>query len=208
MNKVSLDSQIVFTFQCPDEVLKKTLEYCKNICWDNIPNRGLKKESGKSYTGDNHTLSGLDELFDLHQWMEDCLNESRDHIGWRKETVRHLRITQSWINRSDIGQGHHKHIHPLSILSGILYLSKDTSTKFYQKSIYTLPKILAPDSQSKNLEIVSEVDGKPGKLIIFPSSLFHSVDSNLKPYSRFSLAFNSWFRGEIGVIEELAYVPK
>ena len=49
-------------------------------------------------------------------------------------------ITQSWLNYTKEGQYHHKHAHPNSIISGVLYINadKDNDKIFFFKEKYEL----------------------------------------------------------------------
>ncbi|KZR82679.1 hypothetical protein PMIT1342_00676 [Prochlorococcus marinus str. MIT 1342] len=204
-------TQVLYSYQCPKSLLKAIATYGKNIEWETIKARGASKNilnTGRSYIHPSSTLKSVDSLRELHIWLEECLNDVRQSVGWREESVRDLCITQSWLNRSDIGEMHHKHTHALSILSGILYLSEPSSTRFYLPSIYALSNTIAGDMATNRLEIEELFEGSYGKLIIFPSALAHSVDPNLEPKARLTLSINSWFRGEVGVAEELVYLPE
>lgn len=202
--------QVIYSYQCPKSLLKEITTYAKNIPWETIKARGGPKNglhTGRSYVHPSSTLKSVDSLKELHIWLEECLNDVRQSVGWRDESVRGLGITQSWLNRSDIGEMHHKHTHALSILSGILYLSEPSTTRFYIPSIYALSDTIVGDIATSHLEIEDLVDGSYGKLVIFPSTLSHSVDANLEPEARITLAINSWFRGEVGVAAEIVYLP-
>ena len=48
---------------------------------------------------------------------------------------------------------------------------------------------------------------KMGELIIFPSSLTHSVPANQSDEERISLSFNTWAKGSLGSERELTYLP-
>ena len=48
---------------------------------------------------------------------------------------------------------------------------------------------------------------KMGELIIFPSSLTHSVRANQSDEERISLSFNTWAKGSLGSERELTYLP-
>lgn len=200
--------QTLYSYTCPGELLAAIQKYAQNVPWEEVKRRGEKtKLCGRSYIHPSGSLQGVQELDGLHKWIEECFNSSRAEIGWRKETVRNIKISQTWLNRSDIGEHHHRHHHPLSLLSGILYITEHCSTRFMLPSIYALPRVLAPDKASGEMEIVHEFYGKKGQLVIFPSTLKHEVAPNLEAYARITLSINSWFSGSIGSIQELAYIP-
>ena len=200
--------QALYTFHCPAEALASLQRFNAELAWEDVERRGFDKQAGRSYIHPSSSLQAVQELQGLHRWIESCLNEVRESVGWRPDTVRQLAISQSWLNRSDVGELHHRHHHPLSLLSGILYLTEPSSTRFLMPSIYALPRVLAPDKTSGQMEVAYEFRGQQGQLVVFPSTLKHEVGPNLEPHARITLSVNSWFRGPIGRIQELAYVPE
>lgn len=200
-------NQSLFSFQCPSEPLAAIQMVAGDLPWETVPHRGDNKRAGRSYIHPHASLQAVPELHELHDWMTSCLNQVREAVGWRSDTVRGLAISQSWLNRSDTGEEHHRHHHPLSILSGIMYLTEPSSTRFFLPSIYALPGILAPDKESRQKEIEMEFEGVIGQFVVFPSTLKHAVGANLEPHARLTMSVNSWFAGPIGRIQELAYIP-
>lgn len=111
-------------------------------------------------------------------------------------------ITQSWVNKNSIGNGHHKHHHPNSIVSGVVYLDvpagasivfhKNTGNNSYAMQ----PALLEPlnDYTKPYFELAVE----SGDLVLFPSYLWHSVPANLDKKDRWSLAFNCVTNEKIG----------
>jgi ectoine hydroxylase-related dioxygenase (phytanoyl-CoA dioxygenase family) len=51
-----------------------------------------------------------------------------------------------------------------------------------------------------------KVQVKNNTIVLFPSSLYHSVDKNESDYERVSIAFNVFARGEFGSEEGLTYL--
>jgi hypothetical protein len=200
-------AQTLFSFDCPDEQLVAIQDFSRNLAWESVARRGESKQAGRSYIHPSSSLQAVAELAGLHIWIEECLNAVREDVGWRTETIRSLGISQSWLNRSDVGELHHRHHHPLSILSGILYLTEPSTTRFLLPSIYALPRVLAPDKSTGQVEVAHDFQGRTGLLVIFPSTLKHEVGPNLEPHARLTLSVNSWFKGPIGRVEELAYIP-
>jgi len=108
-------------------------------------------------------------------------------------------ITQSWINYTEKNQYHHKHSHANSLVSGILYLNAEKTTDkiLFFKSGYDLFK---PEIKNFNLWNSSTwffpVD--TGQIILFPSSLIHSVERKEGEDTRTSLSFNVFVKGSLG----------
>lgn len=119
-----------------------------------------------------------------------------------------LYITQSWINHSEVGEEHHVHAHPNSIVSGVFYFDADpavdkiTFVRTITKDIDILPVQYNPFNSNTWYYSVDI-----GQLVLFPSTLKHTVESVLpspKRKTRISLSFNTFIRGHINPGIELS----
>ncbi len=203
-----LNGDALFTYECPEAEYKSLKLYNKNIDWSTVKHRGEQPKSGRSFIPKSQSLQHIEELYTLHEWITKSINETRQQLNWRKETIPELTISQSWLNRSDTGEKHHQHIHPLSILSAILYMTEPAETQFIAKSIYSLPTIIAPDKQSQFLSNITHFCAKERMLVVFPSSLKHGVGANMEPFARYTFSANTWIKGAQGISSELAFIPE
>jgi len=121
------------------------------------------------------------------------------------ETSEELYITQSWANQIKKGMVHHEHIHPNSIVSGVLHLSKEEKLPPIQFSKNVFDSIQLKRNKF-NLFNSSDfnISIKSGKLILFPSNLRHSVPVNTHNEERYSLSFNT-FAKTLGMEENLTF---
>ena len=112
-------------------------------------------------------------------------------------------ITQSWMNRNPPLSAHHTHMHPNSIFSCIFYIEGDTCPTYFYRyddrtsfgnfAFYNGEKGSNPYTASK-VGILNEV----GRLVIFPSSMVHDVDTNKSDKDRVTISFNTFVKGEMG----------
>ena len=109
-------------------------------------------------------------------------------------------ITQSWLNLTQPGQQHHKHLHNNSVISGVFYLQVNPNTDgitFFnsipQQSIYIDVKKYNHYNSGSWRVLVKE-----GDLLLFPSQIYHNVEPVIPPVPRISLSFNVFPRGTIG----------
>ncbi len=119
-----------------------------------------------------------------------------------------LRITQSWLNLTKKGQAHHRHVHPNSYISGVLFIdceksdkilfSKQTGQDVYYQS--TMNKTYNPWNSTSWFLPASN-----GTLLLFRSSLNHEVPATVSE-RRVSLSFNSFFSKSYGTVEELNFL--
>jgi uncharacterized protein (TIGR02466 family) len=109
------------------------------------------------------------------------------------------RITQSWVNYTKPGEYHHKHAHPNSFISGVFYIQSDAEKDkiYFYKDGYQQIKVPATDWNEWNSESWW-FEAITGKLILFPSSLTHMVETVQTEQTRISLSFNTFLSGYIG----------
>jgi uncharacterized protein (TIGR02466 family) len=109
------------------------------------------------------------------------------------------RITQSWVNYTKPGEYHHKHAHPNSFISGVFYIQSDAEKDkiYFYKDGYQQIKVPAADWNEWNSESWW-FEAVTGKLILFPSSLTHMVETVQTEQTRISLSFNTFLSGYIG----------
>ena len=112
-----------------------------------------------------------------------------------------VELVTSWVNLHKKGDWGHLHSHYNSVISGVWYLSTTPESGEF---------IIHPDNKLfGNLldlprRVYNEFNGdqyaftpQNGDLLIFPSTMKHSVTSNECDSPRFSLAFNYMTRGDL-----------
>jgi uncharacterized protein (TIGR02466 family) len=107
-------------------------------------------------------------------------------------------ITESWVNKTDKGQSHHRHWHPNSVLSGILSLATDNKggatvfiTSAFDTIEYDIIESNLYNSKRWGINLV------PGEMLIFPSAVEHLVEEYQGDTPRITLSFNTFLRGTI-----------
>jgi uncharacterized protein (TIGR02466 family) len=145
----------------------------------------------------NRYILDTPELKDLKAIIENKLNDFFKKIYSPADAVS-LVITQSWLNLTKKGESHRKHRHANSFISGVLYLksSKTLDKIIFHKDNYEQLLISPTEVTSYNCRDVG-FSVETGDLILFPSSLIHSVLPIETDY-RISLAFNSFIKGQLG----------
>lgn len=149
------------------------------------------------YILENEVLSDIKKI---------CENALRDYLLQIYDPVNpndiELKITHSWLNFTKKGQFHHKHTHHNSFLCGCLYINakkgKDTIifTKMDSGENWQIQSNQSNSFNSNQFVLTVQT----GDIVIFPSNLTHSVPL-IEEDGRLSLAFNSFFSGNIGFIE-------
>lgn len=163
-------------------------------------------ESQKRYKNQGNTTSEnryvLKDLSSLNEFINNSVLEYVNAIFAPKHKLS-LRTTQSWLNYTKEGEFHHKHEHPNSFISGVLYIKADkTKDKIhFFKNGYQQIKLPTENYNLYNSESWWLPVGA-GDLIFFPSSLTHMVQP-VQGEERVSLAFNTFPVGAIGEEESL-----
>jgi uncharacterized protein (TIGR02466 family) len=130
--------------------------------------------------------------------VEACVKEYAQDV-WHAEIDPF--VTQSWLNWTKPGQYHHKHAHPNSLYSGVLYLDveDDRDRIYFYQDGYKQIKPTYKEWNRWNSESWW-LPTKQDQMVIFPSSLTHMVQTvpgEVIGKERVSLAFNT-FAKQIG----------
>jgi uncharacterized protein (TIGR02466 family) len=149
-------------------------------------------------TKDNYILN-REQFKNIKKFLDQCCKDYLEKIISPKNNIE-LYITQSWINYTEENQYHHQHAHPNSVVSGVLYFNCDkdhdkikfTNSKGYQQIKPEVDQYNIWNSDTWWFAL------ETGKLIMFPSSTIHQVDTKQGNNTRISLAFNTFYKGTIG----------
>lgn len=148
-----------------------------------------------NYVSFNSNILNLTELVDLKRKVEECLHDYLQKI-YKPNNQISIQITQSWMTYSKTNQYHHKHNHPNSFLSGVLYVNTDKDVIVFSREEYNQISISSYDYNKLNSSDW-EMNVYPGCIFIFPSRLTHYVPKVQSPNPRVSIAFNSFISGDI-----------
>lgn len=154
---------------------------------------------GNVTSEETYVLDKHEELKDVKQYIEDCINHYAHNIISPATDVTFY-ITQSWLNFTKKGEFHHKHKHPNSIISGVFYFNADPfldKIKFFSSVEYN-----QIDFDTKVFNVFNSsswwLETGTGDIILFPSDLTHTVDPTFGDETRISLAFNTFAKGAFG----------
>ena len=180
-----------------EDSIEKELKHVEGIEWkQQVANANFK-------TKDSY-LTKHEQLKDLTSFFKECIN---DYCNTIINSEQRLVITQLWGNRNPKGSKHHEHVHPNSIISGVFYLRQDPKLPPIQfsKSNQDSMKLDPRKYNSYNAETFL-LPCTSGALILFPSSLRHSVPVNQGDEERISLSFNTFSVDALGSEENLTHL--
>ena len=161
------------------------------------------KNQGNINTKDNYILNRK-ELKNIKKFIDKSCQDYLEKIISPKNNIE-LYTTQSWLNYTEENQYHHKHSHPNSVVSGVLYFDCDkendkikfTNSKGYQQIKLEIDQYNIWNSETWWFPL------ETGQLVMFPSSTIHQVDTKQGNNTRISLAFNTFYKGIIGSNSDL-----
>jgi uncharacterized protein (TIGR02466 family) len=167
-------------------------------------NRFFERMKGASHpnvsnvrTADTHVLDAP-EMQSIRSFVEDHVNQYARKIISPDPNLEFY-LTQSWLNYTQTGQSHHRHVHTNSLISGVLYVNAKKEVDgicFYRNSGV---QISVSDQYVNWYNAPSWcLSVSIGDVVLFPSNLSHGVEQTTGEHTRISLAFNAFVRGQIG----------
>jgi uncharacterized protein (TIGR02466 family) len=185
----------------PTPVLKDKISRPISVEEKKIFDNFEKKTSVGNSTTVNKYILNSPELQSLKSLIEEKIKEYFYTVYNPEEDIE-IFITQSWLSLTMPGEHHHKHSHPNSFVSGVLYINSDAYKdkilffNKHQKELTITPKefnLWNSDSWYFSVE--------SGDILIFPSNLEHMVETVEELDNRnvrVSLAFNTFIKGKLG----------
>lgn len=162
-----------------------------------IKEQETRSNMGNTTSTDNNILDRK-ELKNVRKFVEDAVSEYFKSVYAPKQDTK-LRITQSWCNYTEPGEFHHKHAHPNSFISGVLYpqANKETDKIYFYKEAW---QQLKTPTENYNLYNSDSwwMEAYTGRMFIFPSNLTHMVETVQGVDTRISLSFNTFPVGNFG----------
>ena len=160
---------------------------------------------GNINTKDNYILNRK-EFKNIKKFLDKHCKEYLDTVICPKNNIE-LYITQSWLNYTEANQYHHKHEHPNSVVSGVLYFDSDVKN---DKILFSHSKgyqQISPETDKEKFNLWNSgtwfFPVETGNLFMFPSSTTHQVETKQGNNTRISLAFNTFYKGSVGSNTEL-----
>ena len=157
-----------------------------------------KNDNLFNYVSKNSYVLEDSILSDMKRRIESALKFYVDNIICPNDGIDFF-ITQSWITWTHPGGRHFSHIHTNSVISGVLYIDVDPTT---DNITFSKSNDDIFDFKPKNHNPFNSDDWfipvENNKIILFPSSLKHSVRPTTNPNTRISLGFNTFVSGLLG----------
>lgn len=151
-----------------------------------------------NYSSKNKAVLDADEMKDLRGLIQTNLDAYFNAVFNTSNDVK-LQITQSWLTRTRRGESHHSHIHPNSVISGVIYINvaENDGISFYRNEDTIWYDLIRKEENYYNASRYF-VQTRVGEIILFPSNIHHGVREVVDDIERVSLAFNTFFSGQLG----------
>jgi uncharacterized protein (TIGR02466 family) len=143
------------------------------------------------------TLHRLPQFAELVEIVEKASKGAAEFLKLR---ARDLEVTGCWANINPPGGRNSSHTHPNNFLSGVYYVATPASEgrivfEDPRPQAYVMMPPVAEFTRHNGNNIVFDV--KPGRLVLFPAWLTHSVPVNGSQHERVSIAFNLMFKNYV-----------
>ena len=177
--------------------INKELVYLKTISY-------REQQQNGNFRSDDSYLLRNEEFKNIKTFLGEAVNKFTTDVLQSKQR---LVITQCWANRNPKGSKHHEHVHPNSIVSGVMYfqINEKLPPISFSKDRQDGMKLNPEKYNHMNSETFM-LPCKPGELILFPSSLKHSVPTNQGEEDRISVSFNTFCIDALGSEQSLTHL--
>lgn len=177
------------SFKMDREFTKEEKDFILGL--ETRPNQG-------NTTSKDNNLFDREELKDVYEFAKESVNKYLQGVYAPKNDVS-LYVTQSWANYTQPGQFHHKHAHPNSFVSGVLYIQADPEKDkiYFYRDGYQQLKLPTENYNPYNSESWW-FEAVPGQLYLFPSGTTHMVQNTESADTRVSISFNTFLKGYVG----------
>lgn len=176
--------------------LEALLDDCENLLMtDQLGHEWSKKNYKEGYTSYG-SLDRLHTHLTSFKKLEKALSEHLDQyikdLDYDIQPTQDLTLTHMWINVMPSGAQHTSHLHPLSVISGTVYLQVPKNSSAIKFEDPKLSHLMNAPSQKLKARYPRFIELYPqaGDVILFESWLRHEVPRNSSTDPRISVSFN------------------
>ena len=159
------------------------------INWSN-QDKGVSKTNYKGW----HSTTDMGNKPEYQLLVTELMRMQKE-IYDNEHLDRYARLGNMWANINPPGGMNMPHIHPNALFSGVYYVKSQPQSgrlKIYDprpgSQLYMPAR--KPGNPGKDLWREAYIDPIPGRIIMFPAWLWHSVEENKSNDIRISVSFN------------------
>ena len=159
------------------------------INWSN-QDKGVSKTNYKGW----HSTTDMAIKPEYSQLVSE-LKIMQKEIYNNEHLDRHAKLGNMWANINPPGGMNMPHIHPNSLFSGVYYIKTPLNSGRLKvidprPGVQTMMPIRKPGNPGKDFWREIHMEAVPGRIIMFPAWLWHSVEENKSNDIRISVSFN------------------
>jgi uncharacterized protein (TIGR02466 family) len=168
------------------------LNYCKNLNF-NYTKSSLRKE------GDCCISDKFNVFDDLNQLQNKIEEHIKNYLYKVMSYKMDFKFVNSWATKANVNGFSPRHFHSNTFLTGVYYPKghKEYKIKFYKKN-ESFWNIEVDNYNDFNGITMTYIIEKDSTLLLFPSDVGHSIETNSSNTDRYSIAFNINPKGFIG----------
>jgi uncharacterized protein (TIGR02466 family) len=165
-------------------------QYCYNLKENDPAGRHISNNGGWQ----SQEINLIDDLPELVQYIMEASQRTIYDYGYDPEKTK-LFFGNAWVNINQKDNTNQIHLHHGSYLSGVYYVNVTPNSgnivfyRNFDQAYITSSFAKVVNNTAISGQTVSYTP-KPGRLILFPSNLLHSVEASNDDGDRISIAFN------------------
>ena len=159
------------------------------VNWSN-QDKGVNKTNYKGW----HSTTDMANKPEYSQLVTELMR-MQNEIYEKEHLDRHAVLGNMWANINPPGGMNQPHIHPNALFSGVYYVKSNPKAgrlKIYDPRPgvqFNMP-IRKEGDPGRDLWRDANIEPIPGRIIMFPAWLWHSVEENISDDIRISVSFN------------------
>ena len=159
------------------------------INWSN-QDKGVSKTNYKGW----HSTTDMAIKPEYSQLVSE-LKIMQKEIYNNEHLDRHAKLGNMWANINPPGGMNMPHLHPNALFSGVYYIKTPLNSGRLKvidprPGVQTMMPIRKPGNPGKDFWREIHMEAVPGRIIMFPAWLWHSVEENKSNDIRISVSFN------------------
>jgi len=162
-----------------------------------LSNSKFEKKGSLDLTVNKYLLN-TKEFARIKKTVNSHIHNYTKNVLQIKDNIK-FTITTSWGVRCKPQDYSHMHFHGNSIFSGVVYFNTDKDSGFFKVYNSGVNRTIIYNYTDFNIfnSTSWSFTPKKGNIYLFPSHVTHEITKNNSNIERYSIAFNTFFSGEI-----------
>ena len=184
--------QPVFSFEVDD--YKNINNELKKFIYEEFKkdNEGVKRSNINGWHSKPFKFEKNNPAYKFAMHIEKYIFDVFKHYGWPYKTEK-VKISEMWSIINKKNSYNESHIHPNNFLSSVYYVQ---APKNCGRIIFNNPNQVSRNRYPLDIKKtefsanIQQIEPREGHLLLFPSYLWHSVETNMSEDDRIIISFN------------------